>query len=137
MQTSTVRQRGVILLEGLIALLIFSLGILSIVGLLAVTIKNTTGIKFRNDASLLANRIIGQMWVADKTNAALQANFASPSGTKFVTWKSDVASNLPGTAANPPTIAIDANNVTTVTIWWQAPDEAAAHNYVVSARINN
>lgn len=137
MQFTITKQRGVIILEGLIAVLIFSLGIIGIVGLLATSIKNTASAKYRNDASLLANQIIGQMWVDDKTNASLKTNFESPSGAKFVTWKSVVTNTLPGIATNPPTIAINASNVTTVTVWWQAPNEPAAHNYVISARINN
>lgn len=137
MQIIISKQRGVVILENMIAILIFSMGILGIVGLLGASMKSAAGAKYRNDASLLANQIIGQMWVADKTNASLKTKFESPSGAAFVVWKNAVTSALPGVAANPPTIAIDANNVATVTVLWQLPGEAAAHNFVVSARVNN
>ena len=136
METITTKQRGSVLLESLIAILIFSMGILAIVGLQGASIKNTVSAKYRTDASLLANQIIGQMWIDDKTNASLQTNYNSPGGAKFITWKTNVANTLPGVASNAPTIAINASNVATVTIWWQSPGESAPHNYVAIARIN-
>jgi type IV pilus assembly protein PilV len=72
------------------------------------------------------------MWVGNKSNAALVANFNSPAGANYVAWSNTVALGLPGVSgvpANAPTISIDANNNATVTIFWQAPDEAAAHSY--------
>lgn len=119
-------------LEALISILIFSIGILAIIGLQAASIKNTAAAKYRTDASLLANQVIGQMWVSDKTNATLAANFSSPSGAAYSTWANTVAQSLPGVSgvpANAPTIAIDASNNATITVFWQAPDETAAHNY--------
>ena len=60
-------QKGIVILEALIALLIFSLGILALVGLQAAMIKNTSDNKYRVDASFLAQERIGRMW-ADHTN---------------------------------------------------------------------
>ena len=57
-------QAGVMLLEALIAILVFSLGILSLVALQATSIKLVGDAKYRTDATLLANRLIGQMWVS-------------------------------------------------------------------------
>lgn len=132
MKTIQSSQQGSVVLEALISILLFSIGILAIVGLQAVSIKNVTAAKYRSDASLLVNQVIGQMWVGDKTNAALVANFSSPSGASYATWANAVAQALPGVSgvpANAPTIAIDASNNATVTVFWQAPDETAAHNY--------
>jgi type IV pilus assembly protein PilV len=43
---------------------------------------------------------------------------------------------LPGsTGANAPTVTIDADNVVTVSIFWQAPTETAAHRHVAVAQI--
>lgn len=136
MKTMTAHQKGSALLESLIAILIFSMGILAIIGLQAASIKNTVGAKYRTDASMLANQVIGQMWTDDKTNATLVANYSSPNGAKYLTWKANVQQALPGVASNVPTIAIDAANAATVTIWWQSPGESTPHNYVAIARIN-
>ena len=62
-------QRGIALLEALIAMLIFSFGILGIVGLQGVMIKGTTEAKNRADASFIAQRRIAMMW-ANPANLA-------------------------------------------------------------------
>ncbi len=63
-------QHGVVLLEALVALLIFSMGVLALVGLQAAMIKNTGDSKFRAEASLIAQKRIGVMW-SDPANTTL------------------------------------------------------------------
>lgn len=133
-------QTGVVLLEALLAILIFSLGILALVALQATAIKQSTDAKYRSEAALLANDIIGQMWVGDRTIATLQANFNSPGGATYYTWKARVSGLLPGVASNAPTINVDAQGIVTVTIFWIAPSEpagTAAHQYVARAQIKS
>lgn len=140
MKQIAVTQRGSMLLESLIAILIFSMGILSIVALLGASVKDTSNAKYRTDASLLANQIIGKMWLGDRSNAALVAGYSAPAGAEYLNWKVGVVRTLPGvSAANNtlPTIAVDANNVVTVTLKWQAPGESSVRNYVAIARINS
>jgi type IV pilus assembly protein PilV len=130
------KQQGVILLESLMAILIFSLGILSIVALLGVSVKNSSSAKYRTEASLLANQVIGQMETGQRTYAALLAGYASPAGTNFVTWQTTVADTLPGVSgANLPTIEIAADQTATITVRWQAPGDNAAHKFVTIAKI--
>ncbi len=127
-----------ILIEALLAILIFSLGILALVGLQAAAVKQSADAKYRTEAALLANEVIGQMWVSDRTTAVLQGNFNSPGGGDYQNWRDRVGGILPGVAANSPTIAIDANGIVTVTIFWTAPNEPAgtqAHQYVAIAQI--
>jgi type IV pilus assembly protein PilV len=135
----TIKQSGSVLLESLMAILIFSMGILALVALLGASVRDTTSAKYRTDASMLANEIIGQMWTDDKTNAALKNNYNSTGGAKYVVWKDKVTATLPGVSnanANLPTIAIDDNNVATVTVYWKLPGESISHNYVAIASIN-
>lgn len=66
------QQTGVVLLEVLISFLIFSLGILGLVGLQGTMVKNTTDAQYRSEATLLAQQRIGQMW-ADTCNLASYA----------------------------------------------------------------
>jgi len=128
------KQQGSALLEGLIAILIFSLGILSLVALLGASVKNTSDAKYRTDASLLANEVIAQMWTDDK---ALIGDYATGQ-PKFNTWKTRVEAALPGasTAANAPTVTIGNGNRVTVTVKWQPPGESSAHTYMTVAQIN-
>jgi len=131
------------LLEALIAILIFSLGILAIVGLQAASVKSAGDAKYRSDASLLANQLIGEMRVADRTTGTLQTNFSSPSGTDYTSWLSDVAAALPGASATQPTVTFTTDSststpssVATITIFWNSPSESAgAHKYITVAQI--
>lgn len=140
LKNTPTKQTGSVVLEALISILLFSIGILAIIGLQAASIKNVAAAKYRTDASLLANQVIGQMWVSNKNNAALVANFSSPAGASYLAWANTVAQGLPGVSgipANAPTIAIDASNNATVTLFWQAPDEAVAHNYTAIAIVTD
>lgn len=136
------KQSGSMLLEGLIAILIFSMGILAIVGLQAAAIKSSNDAMFRTSASLLANELIGKMWVSDRTTAnTLQTNFSSPSGAAYTAWLANVQATLPGVTANTnlPTVGFGAGNTVTITLWWKLPSEPAAmaaHTYVATAQIN-
>jgi type IV pilus assembly protein PilV len=78
---SSVSERGVVLLEALIAILIFSIGILGAVGLQAAMIKSTADAKYRAEASYIVQQRLGAMWV-DQDNLANYAEMDTPlSGT--------------------------------------------------------
>ena len=143
------KQRGVMLLEALIAILIFMIGILAIIGLQAAAIKNAGDAKYRSEASLLANQLIGQMLVSNRSSlAALQGNFQSPSGIAYTAWLAQVTAagtGLPGASATPPTVNIAQTATTssttpsmqaTIQIFWQAPNELVNHQYIAVAQIN-
>ena len=139
-------QAGSMLLEAFIAILIFSMGILAIVGMQASAIKSSADAGYRSEASLLANELIGTMWVSDRTTPdptrpalTLQTNFQGTAGTGgvgYTSWYSSVqALPLPGAAANPPTVTVDpVSGLVQVTIFWQAPD-SVVHNYALIAQI--
>lgn len=145
------RQQGSMLLEALIAILVFSMGILAIVGLQATSVKLSTDAKFRSEASLLGNQLIGEMWASDRTPATLQTNFQGGQGTngpQYLAWRASVLNaqtGLPGSVANPPTVqivtvppilpAISTSSLVTITIFWQAPGETSVHNFVTVAQI--
>jgi type IV pilus assembly protein PilV len=83
------------LIEALIALLIFSVGILGIVGLQASAVNTSADAKYRSEAALLANELIGRMWVSDRTQLTLANNFkggdaaqpnATPDGPLYQQW---------------------------------------------------
>ena len=50
------QQKGVMLIEALVGILIFSIGILAIMGMQAISIKSTIEAKYRTEASFLANQ---------------------------------------------------------------------------------
>lgn len=148
MKTSAHDQQGAMLLEALIAILIFSMGILAIVGLQVASVRMSGDAKYRTDANMLANKVIGQMWVDDRTHAQLLANYGSgASGVAYTNWANEVQVTLPGVAdepANQPTIVVapiaGTNTISsqvTVTVYWNLPGEPASsrHSAIVIAQI--
>lgn len=65
------------ILEALIAILVFSIGILAIVALQAVSMKLAGDAKYRADASLLAEELLAKMWVSDRDPANMSALFGT------------------------------------------------------------
>jgi type IV pilus assembly protein PilV len=137
-------QGGSVLLEALVAILIFSVGILAVVGMQTSAVKAASDAKYRSDASLLAGELLGQMWVSDRIGANMQTNFQGGGGTDggaYTTWLANVTATLPGVAAgvNQPTVTVNtASGLVTVTVFWKLPSEPAAnapHNYMVIAQI--
>ena len=111
-------QQGVVLLEAMIAILLFSIGVLAVVGLQAAMIRNTSDAKYRADASYIAQQRIGTMW-ADPSNLGLYVELNTPvselpNGTRTVTQPT------PGQFV--------------VTVTWQQPGEAQ-HNFTTTASI--
>lgn len=135
-------QRGVAMIETLVAILIFSLGILGIIGLQATSIKQVSDAKYRIDAANLAEQLMGQMWADDHTAGNLGAKYATGGGAAYVLWKAQVQATLPGvSAANAPTVSVvpDASDAlrstVTITIRWQAPGATSVNQYVSTSRI--
>lgn len=113
-------QNGIALLEALIAILIFSFGVLGIVGLQGAMVKGTTQAKIRSDASYIAERRISMMW-------AKSANLAS-----FAEVDTPVV-ELP--AGKRTTTIIDAaKGEVNVLVRWTVPGEPE-HNYSANAYV--
>ena len=124
-QHGRTNQRGVVLLEALVAVLLFSLGVLALVGLQGAMVKNTSDSKFRAEASYLAQQRIGMMW-ADPSNLL---SYLEPSpGT-------DISAYLPNglrivTQPDP----VNFPNQFVVTVKWQQPGQLQ-HNYTTTVSI--
>ena len=137
-------QTGAFLLEALIGILIFSLGILGIVGLQAQAIRFTNDSEYRAEAVYLANRLISEMWADDRTT--LRANYDSAvGGPKYALFKADVLRRLPSAPAVNPVVKVDTpdlpprvtktSSVVQVQIFWQLPGEPTQHNYITTGVI--
>lgn len=117
------RQSGMTLIEVLVAVLIFSLGLLGIVGLQARAIQFSAGAEDSNRAALLANEIASTMQLYD--TVGLDAGIVTAWQTRVSTA---TASGLPqGAGAITATGARTAN----VIITWIAPNAPTEpHRYV-------
>jgi len=113
-------QQGVVLIEAMIAILIFSMGVLAIVGLQATMVKNTSDSKYRAEAGYFAQQQIGLLW-ADPANLP-----ADPSTT------TTAITDLPSGSVT----ITRAGNQFTVTVTWQAPGaDEVQHNFTTTASI--
>lgn len=121
-------QRGAFLLEALIAILIFSFGVLGIVGLQARALKAVGDAQYRGEAAYLAETLAGRMWAHDPADVA---TYYASGGTGFDDWVAQVTAagtGLPGASVIPPTVDFtplsSANGLmATITIWWQLPGD--------------
>ena len=129
-------QAGVVLIEALLGILIFSIGILALLGMQATAMRATIDAKYRSEAAFLANEIIGTMWV-DRANIASYATATCSGYTECNNWLTRLQARLPNaTGANAPTIVI-AGQQATVTIFWQRPGDSNISQHIAVAQINN
>jgi len=136
-------QSGVMLLEALIGILIFSVGILAMVGMQVMGIKLASDSRDRAEASNLASQLVGEMWL---NRAALASYQYAGSGTPpaaLTNWVARVDASLPGAAANRPIVTVGASSLgasvgtqTTVTLRWTSPSDTTVHQFVMTAYIN-
>lgn len=135
--TLPIGQRGVTLLESLIALLLFAFGILGLIGMQAMAARSTADSQYRTEAVKFADRLINQMRVDDALT--LSAEYTA-GGSKWDAWLSDVqnaTSGMPGSIAHPPTITIAGTPpVVTLTMFWKGPGETIPHQHVAVATLN-
>lgn len=115
-------QRGVVLIEAMLAIVIFSIGVLAIVGLQAAMIKNVDESKYRAEASYIAQKRIGEMW----------ANPSPSSLAAYVETDTDIGNLLPG---GKRTVAAGAaSGEYQVTVKWTRPG-AQEHQFTTTAII--
>jgi type IV pilus assembly protein PilV len=141
--------RGFVLLDALIAILIFSFGILGLMAVQANASLLSSDAKYRSDAAMQADSYIAQMWTADP--ATLATDFVGDkdavAAKKYAAWlkqldcsTADSTSNcLPGAKDNPPTVTVTATGLVKVTVRWKAPnatDTDAAHQYTSVTQID-
>ncbi|MBI1173809.1 MAG: type IV pilus modification protein PilV [Sideroxydans sp.] len=145
-ETSTGKQSGSVILEALIAILIFSVGILALVGMQATAINNVSDAKYRADAGFLTDQIIGMMWAnrvattvsgvttyaPDPTFACNTASGVCANATVQQWAASDVAAALPNSTANIAILGSQAS----VTLTWQPPKASTPHRHTAVAIIN-
>lgn len=156
------QQRGMLLIEVLVALLLFVLGILGLVGAMGYTQSAQTDARFRSDAAQLAGDIVQNIRLnADRSTAvnfnnSLKSFEHLPAGTDctftgaasaqpvVTAWAASVSTNaatrLPGATAAMQQIVVDINasghNKVEVVLCWQAPKDLQARKHVYAAYIN-
>lgn len=120
-------QNGVVLLESLIAILIFSIGILALVGIQAVMTSNTSDAKYRSEANYIAQKRIAEIW-ADPTNPDMSEGDPEDPDKPG----KDISNILP--LGKRYTMQISAGEFSVV-VTWQSPGSDEVHRHVAVARV--
>ena len=122
------RPRGISMIEVLVVLVLFSFGLIGMVGLQARAVQTSVGAEDSNRAALLANEIASAMWGSNSVNL---------SSATLASWNTMVADATGRGLPNGTGTVVVAGNVATITIGWRAPHEpsTAAHSYVTQVQM--
>jgi type IV pilus assembly protein PilV len=138
------------LLEVLVSILIFALGVLAVVGLQAASAKDSSQAKYRSDATMLVNDLVGRMWASNRNVALLASAFATDgTGASYEAWLADAQAALPGIDTTRTTVTITPvtdyagagqTAQVTITLAWKAPNEPPSgpvHQLTFVTRLSN
>ena len=121
-------QRGVSMIEVLVVIVLFSFGLIGMVGLQAKAVQVSVSAEDSSRAALLANEIASAMWAA---NSVLLPS------ADITAWDLRVADAASRGLSNGVGTVTVASGVATVTVTWRAPQEPAAalHTYSTQVQI--
>jgi type IV pilus assembly protein PilV len=123
-------QRGFTMLELLVAVLVFTFGILALVSVQATATRLATDARDRSTAAFLADQIMARMLIADPSTVAtfahrtaggacLSSGTASSNDT-VTGWLAEVTAQLPNAPASQQQVKVDAaTGEVTVTLCWR------------------
>jgi len=157
-------QSGMALLEALIGILIFSIGILAMVAMQAASVSAVADAQYRIEAVNAANQLLSQIWVnIDRTSVGStqtslmtfehqtggvpsSCDFSGAPGTNaaVTAWLNHLNTGrgggplLPGTKPEMQQIEIDTgvSNRVTITLCWQAPGDITPRRHTMVAYVN-
>lgn len=157
-------QSGVFLLEALIGVLVFSIGVLAMVALASTAVAMQADAQYRAEAMNLAQRLSSDIWTGvDRTKetvngaemsvvtaTSLQQYQHAPGGSDcaftgadstrqvVLDWADAVRAALPGSGNGMQQIAVDAatSNQARITICWQAPTDNKIRQYTLVTYVN-
>ncbi len=122
------------LIEAMVAILIFSIGVIAVIGLQAVALREVEESSFRSDASYLADRVVGEVTAANNNNPAARAGTYSATQNAADPWARAVADpTVPGSLPNGQIVVAAAGNQVTVTVTWAM--RGVANNFTQVASI--
>ena len=102
--------RGFALIEVLVSLVIFTLGVVGLVGMQTRALQASTDAQDRNIAALLANSLTSEMWVVKST---------APGDSVVTAWKAQVEASLPNGEGD--VMQNTAGTDATISVKWLSP----------------
>lgn len=142
------RQGGFTLVEVLVAVLVFSVGVLGLMRLQATAIRLSTDARQRAEATFLADQLLARMLVADPATAASFAHnpdgvvncapTQAPSTNPIVTgWLTEVTAAFPRASASEQQVIVSGTpaNEVTVRLCWKNAENDTPHTFEVTNRV--
>ena len=143
------KQGGVVLIEALLGILIFSIGILALIGMQSVAVKNTIDARYRTEAAYLATQMTSQIRV-DYGNKDSYADTNTGTYAPRTTWRNQIEATLPGiniaSTQRVPSIAIvpgptyagdtDPPSQVTVIVLWLQPGETQERRFELVSQVS-
>ncbi|RYF74563.1 MAG: type IV pilus modification protein PilV [Comamonadaceae bacterium] len=155
-------QRGMFLIEALVSVLLFAIGILGMVGMSALATASQSDAQYRTLAAGLANKMAQEAWLrvarsevgsAEMRATALRnslatfqhqptgqdCNFSGAAATEATTATSSW--HLPGATASMQQVLVDTDPATgfnrmTITVCWAAPANPVKRQHVLVTYVN-
>jgi type IV pilus assembly protein PilV len=133
------------MIEVLIALLLFAIGVLGLVGLQAAMTQAQTESKVRADAANLVDELATLMWseLGNQATIANLANYSTGSCSSSAgcnAWQTKLGQTLPGgtlkslTFDNTPDTWAEEHGRVEVTLTWMLPN-GAEHQYIATFNV--
>lgn len=127
-------QGGSVLIESLVAILIFSFGVLALFGIQSRALKDMSQANYRSTAVYLAGQIVARA----QGDINHLNDYQTTNTAKVVPWINEVKAALPAGDATVTSVkdATSNNGTIAVTINWQVPGDANAHKHTVSTYVS-
>lgn len=143
------RQHGFSLVEVLVAIVVFSMGVLGLMKLQATAVRMATDARQRAEATFLADQLLARMLISDPSTAASFAH--KPDGTvscaptgaastnAVVTeWLTQVTATLPRAAAAEQQVIVSTGGAATdvtVRLCWKNAETDTPHMFEITNRV--
>ena len=132
-------QRGIALIEALVAVVLLGVGLLGVIGMQARSYSALSDTGMRAEATIAADKLLGVM-AADQANlAAYQLAKGGTPGSRLLPWYNETRTNIPGAG-----IQVDLAQVAgtsrvraVITISWARKANTAANQHVITDYIAN
>lgn len=132
------RAAGAFLLEALVAIVVFAVGTVGLLELIAGTARESGNARWRHEAFTLAASALSRMWTDDP--ATLDVRYDATNGAGYRAL-SAAAGRLPGVRAgvNAPLVTLDRSTPgrwqVAITVFWQQPGEQRVHRAVAAGML--
>ena len=140
--------RGFSLVEVLVAIVVFSMGVLGLMRLQATAVRMSTDARQRAEATFLADQLLARMLISDPATAASFAHrpegavACAPTGAASTNavvteWLTQVAATLPRAVAAEQQVIVSTGAATDVTVrlCWKNAEADTPHVFEITNRV--